>query len=164
MLPNGLLNWWAAYPDITVPPTVCATSPDGQVQAANAVIAQADWEGLFTSAAISTVLVALLAVLLTYYTRKMGDRFASRWRWSLLVTALLSAVIAYLVISLPEVHTFGCEFGDRTTNIPVAEALMRSSVAFFQGVLWFLIWSLLLTRLVRIGRWQPWYNNSRYPI
>ena len=62
------------------------------------------------------------------------------------------------------VQTFGCEFGERMTHVPFAPAIMRSTVALAQGLVWFFIWSLLLTRLVRIGRWQPFYNNSRYPV
>jgi hypothetical protein len=161
---NALLNWWASYPSITVPPTECARSPEGTVQAANAVIAQADWHGLFTSAFVATMLIALAAVLVTYWTRKMGDRFAARWRWSLLGTALVSAVATYFILTVPEVQTFGCEFGERMTHVPFAPAMMRSTVALAQGLVWFFVWSLLLTRLVRIGRWQPFYNNSRYPV
>jgi hypothetical protein len=161
---NSLLHWWAAYPEIRIPASVCPASPEGQIQTAAAVIAPSDWQGLFNVGFWATASIALVAVLLTYWTRSMGERFRPRWWVGLVIAAALAALGCYLVVTSQDVNTVGCEFGETTTQIPATPALVRASVALVQGAIWFVLWSFVLTRAVRVRRWQPFYNNSRFPF
>jgi hypothetical protein len=163
MLQNAIVNWWANGP-INLPPTACPSAPNGETQAAAVVVAANDWSTLYNYALLVTIVIVLLGVLATYYTRSMGARFTRRWWLALLLTAATASVASLIVLSEPGVQTFGCEYGERTTNIPFPDALSRTLVSLVQSLLLFFIGSFLLTRLVRIGRWQPWFNNSRYPF
>jgi hypothetical protein len=82
----------------------------------------------------------------------------------LLATALVSGLVCVLLLSMVRVQTFGCQFGEQMTNIPFVNVLNRSTVAFAQTLLFFFIFSILLTRIARITRHQPWYDHSRYPF
>jgi hypothetical protein len=161
---NIVLNWWAAVHQIDVPASACPVSPDGTMQGATAVILPQDWFALFNGAFLCAVLIALAGVFITYQTRTMGDAFARRWRRMLLATALVAGLVCLLLLSVVQVQTFGCQFGEQLTNIPFGNVLNRSTVAFAQALLFFLIWSFLLTRIARITRHQPWYDNSWYPF
>lgn len=159
-----IVNWWANYAEIPIPSTSCPVSPNGELQSAPAFVLEADWLSLFNTAFWTTAGVALVLVFLTYYTRRMGARFTPRWWLGLLSTALIAGIATYFIVTGPLVNTFGCQYGDIRTHIPTAPALSRSLVAATQAPIWFLFWSFLLTRVVRVGRWQPFHNNSRFPF
>ena len=164
MLLHFLLNWWAAYTQIGVPPSVCPASPEGQQQTAGAVLVRAEWLTLFNSAVAWAAAVALIAAIATYQTRLAGDAFAARWRKGLLVAGLLGAVICGVVLSYSVLGTRGCQFGEVQTRLPFGPLVSRTTVALLQTMLFYFAWSLVITRLARLTKHQPWYNNSRYPV
>lgn len=164
MLPRILLHWWATYSQIVVGPSNCPAGPDGQVQSASAVIALGDWLPLFNLGLALTAIVSLLLVIATYQTRLMGSEFSRRWRRWLLGTAIAVGIMVFAVVASPDVQTIGCQYGNQTTRVPFGPALNRATVAFVQGLLFFLLWSILLTRLARVTQHQPWFNNSRFPV
>jgi heme/copper-type cytochrome/quinol oxidase subunit 2 len=158
------LNWWANFAQIDVPPATCPAGPNGESQIANAVILEADWVGLFNTAFWVTAVAALVIVVLTYATRVMGERFTSRWWIGLAVSSIVATAATFFLVTLPAVNTFGCEYGNLMTHVPTAPGLVRATVSLVQAAIWFLLWSLVLTRAVRIARLQPFYNNSRFPF
>ena len=161
---RALIDWWAAFREISVDPNVCPASPEGQKQAAQAVVAAADWQSAFTVAAVITLVVAAVLVLVAYETRVMGDRFWRRW-WGFLVgTSLVSFLGSLLWLATTSVRTEGCEYGDVTTRIPFSYAFNRSTVSLVQGLLLFVILSWVLTLIARATRRATWYNNSRIPF
>jgi hypothetical protein len=158
------LNWWANYAQIEVAGATCPAGPNGEAQSANAVILEADWVGLFNTAFWVTAVTALMIVVLTYATRVMGARFTYRWWIGLAVASIVASVATFFLVTLPAVNTFGCEHGNLMTHVPTAPALVRATVSLVQAGVWFLVWSLVLTRVVRMARLQPFYNNSRFPF
>lgn len=163
MNPNVLLNWWANE-SITLPASACPAAPGGTPQVTDAFVLSSDQGTVYLAAFVATLVVVMLGVLVTYQTRKLGDLFARRWKISWLVTSLLAAAACTAVVLLMPVTTFGCEYGNVTTRIPTVEALERASVALVQALVGFVAFSLMLTRLSRVTRFQPWFNNSRYPF
>ena len=161
---NILLNWWAAYSQIAIPASACPASPEGQRQVAGAVLVRADWVALFNTALAAAAVIGLLGALAAYQTRLVGDAFASRWRKSLLVTGIVGAILVAALLATSMLATRGCQFGEVETRLPFGPLASRTSVAFFQTMLFFFIWSVVLTRLARLTKHQPWYNNSRYPV
>ena len=162
---NALINWWASFSEIPVAPSLCPASPEGQAQTGKAVIALADWLSAFNTAAFITLALTAAAVLVTYETRVMGQRFWKRWWRSLLLTALVTALACLVWLAwVAAVHTEGCEFGNVTTRIPFSHALNRSTVALAQSALLFVVLSWLLTLVARWSRRPVWYNNSRIPF
>ena len=161
---RALIDWWAAFQQIGVDPSVCPASPEGQRQTAQAVVAAADWQSAFTVAAVITLVVAAVMVLIAYETRVMGDRFWRRWWWFLGGATLLSFLASLLWLATTAVRTEGCEFGDVSTRIPFSYALNRSTVSLVQGLLLFVVLSWLLTLIARATRRAKWYNNSRIPF
>ena len=162
MLLKFILDWWAAYDQIAVPASVCPVAPNGQAQTANAVLT--DWTGLFIMALAIASLVSLVGAFIAYQTRLMGDQFASRWWKGMVATALVAGGAAFAVLITGSVQTFGCQFGNVTTHLPSGVALNRASVALVQACLFYFIWSLVLTRIARVTRHQPWFNNAWYPV
>ena len=163
-MPTELIHWWAAYDQIRVGPQVCPLSPTGEIPAAGAVIAEADWLAAFNNVAIATVVLAFLFVLFTYETRKQGDKFRARWWKVFLLGALVIGVLSFAYLKVEDVLTFGCEYGDRMINIPTLHALGRSTVALAQGLLWFFLFSVLLNLIARWTGRRKWINNSRFPV
>lgn len=163
MNPNAAVNWWANEA-IRLPATTCPASPDGTLQATDAFVLTANQGTVYFYAFLATLVGALVCVVLTYRTRTMGELFARRWWTALAITTFVSGVVCLLVVLGLDVNTFGCEYGNVATRIPVADALERASVALTQGALAFVAFSVVLTRLARLTRRQPWFNNSRYPF
>lgn len=161
MLLKFILDWWAAYQQITVPASVCPADPSGQQQVANAVLT--DWAPLFLAALGVALAVSLVGSLVAYQTRLMGDSFASRWFRMMLAVMLIGGVVAFAVLSTVKVQTFGCQFGNVPTELPTSVALNRASVAVVQTAVFYFLWSLVLTRIARVTRHQPWFNNAWYP-
>jgi hypothetical protein len=164
MLLHLLLNWWAAYAQIGIPAAACPASPEGQRQVAGAVIVRAEWLTLFNTAVALAAVVALVAVLVTYRTRQAGDAFAARWRKGLLLAGLVGALVCGAMLATSLLGTRGCQFGEVQTRLPFGPLVSRTTVALVQTMLFFFIWSVVLTRLARLTKRQPWYNNSRYPV
>jgi hypothetical protein len=162
---NALVNWWASFPEIPVSSAVCPASASGEAQTAPAVIAVADWQSAFSTAAFITIVVATLMVFLAYETRVIGDQFWKRW-WRFLVgTAVIAALASFVWLAwLAPVHTDACQFGNVTTRIPLPHAINRSTVALAQAVLLFVLGSWLLTRVARLSKRPTWYNNSQIPF
>ena len=157
------LNWWASS-EVQLPSTVCPASPSGELQTLGASVAATDWSALSNYASLGTLILVLLAVWLTYRTSAMGAQFARRWWFAFVLTALAALPLSFVIVMWPQVSTFGCQFGTSTVHVPFVAALERSTVSFVQSLILFLVGSFLLTRIVRVGRWQPYFNNSRYPI
>ena len=164
MLLHILLNWWAAYSQIAIPASACPASPEGQRQMAGAVIMRSEWVALFNTAVAGAAVVGLLGAIAAYQTRLVGDAFASRWRKALLVTGILGAILCAALLATSMLATRGCQFGEVETRLPFGPLASRTSVALLQTMLFFFIWSVVLTRLARLTKHQPWYNNSRYPV
>jgi hypothetical protein len=158
------MHWWADRAQIDVPAAACPAGPDSQAQTARAVILEADWVGLFNAAFWATAAIALVIVLITYATRVMGARFTVRWWIGLAVAGVIAAAATFFVVTSPNVNTYGCEYGNVMAHIPAAPALARATVSLVQGAGWFVLWSLVLTRAVRLTKLQPFYNNSRFPF
>jgi hypothetical protein len=161
---NLLLHWWAAFDQISIAPTVCPPSPEGQTQAAQAVIAQAEWVNAFDFAALITVLLVAVLVLITYETRRMGNKFWHRWWLFLSATAVLAGVTAFLLLANTPVRTDACEYGNVTTRIPTTYVMTRSTVALAQGALLFVVLSWILSLIARLTHRAKWYNNWRIPF
>ena len=161
---RALIDWWAAFREIPVAASVCPASPEGQRQAANAVVSLGDWHGAFTVAAVITLVLAVVLVLACYETRAMGDRFWRRW-WKFLAAGGVLAMLASLLwLATTTVQTEGCEFGNVATKIPFSYAFNRSTVSLVQGLLLFVLLSWLLTLIARVTKRAVWYNNSRIPF
>ena len=161
---RALIDWWAAFREIRVDPSICPASPEGQRQTANAVIAVGDWHSAFTVAAVITVVLAVIMVLVAYETRVMGDRFWKRWWGFLAGTSVLAMLASLLWLATTSVRTEACEFGNVATRIPFSYAFNRSTVSLLQGLVLFVVLSWLLTLIARATKRAVWYNNSRIPF
>src|SRR5689334_18739548 len=113
---NLILHWWASFNQIAIAPTVCPRSPDGQTQAAGAVIAQAEWTSAFDFAALVTLLLVAALVLITYESRRMANAFWNRWWLFLAITSVVSGIVVYVILTTTAVRTSACEYGDILTR------------------------------------------------
>jgi heme/copper-type cytochrome/quinol oxidase subunit 1 len=158
------LHWWAGYTQIPLPANACPLSPSGTADTATAVVDSSQWVAHFNAVLIATLVVAVIAVVITYQTRTMGEAFVRRWRRSLFLTAAITAVLALVFLATVAVQTYGCTFGVAPAKIPLGHAMGRATVAFVQSGIAFFVFSLFLTRYARITRHEPWHNHSRVPI
>jgi hypothetical protein len=161
---NIILNWWAAFGDIAVAATACPAGADGTAQTAAAIIDANSWHGLFINAFIATLIISAVGVVIAYYTDKMGDAFASRWKRALLGTTIIATLFVLILLWRSSVQTLGCQFGEVPIHLPHTNMWLRTSVALLQTPVLFVIISVLLTRAARVARTEPFFHNSRYPF
>lgn len=158
------LSWPASPGEVRVNPTLCPRAPNGTMQTAAVALDQAAVDHLFAMAAVVAAAIALVAVFITYQTRRMGLPFVTRWTKFAFGSAAAAFVGSLALLLAVKVGTVGCEYGDVAVHVPFTWALFRSVWAGFQAFLFFVLWSVLLTWL--FGRWLKvgrWYDNHRVP-
>ncbi|HET7233901.1 MAG TPA: hypothetical protein VFJ16_28075 [Longimicrobium sp.] len=159
------INWPFSPGEITISPNHCPPLASGAYQAADAALRVEGWQTLFLFVFLSSVVAALVMVLLAYAaTRRIGMPFVRRWLTWLGVTGAIAAVAAAALLLAVPVATSGCEAGEAVARVPAGWMALRSLLAAVHGTILYVLLSWLLsTVLGRVLRQGRWYDNHRVP-
>jgi hypothetical protein len=159
------INWPFSPDEITIGPDRCPPLASGGFQAADAALRADGWQSLFLFVFVSTLVAALVTVVLAYAaTRRVGMPFVRRWlRW-LGAAVAVSAVLAAVILLAFPVATSGCEAGEGLAAVPGEWVAMRSLLAALHGAILYVVLSWVLSTLLgRVLRQGRWYDNHRVP-